>query len=120
MEVKKLKYGFWQYIIIIFCAIFVGFANGFWGGGGGMLCVPILTFLYKVEDKKAHATAIFVILPISIISALIYAINGDFSLEPTLITTIGAVVGGIIGSLLLRKMPDKIIRVIFGVIMIGV
>jgi len=85
-----------------------------------MLCVPILTFLYKVEDKKAHATAIFVILPISIISALIYAINGDFSLEPTLITTIGAVVGGIIGSLLLRKMPDKIIRIIFGLIMIGV
>ena len=36
---------------LILSGIFIGFVNGFWGGGGGMICVPILTNLLKQSEK---------------------------------------------------------------------
>ena len=62
----------------------VGFANGFFGAGGGMLAVPVLTFIMGLEEKKAHATALLIILPLSIISSIIYGKSvsiGDNFLE---------------------------------------
>ena len=44
-----------------------GLINGVFGSGGGMIIVPALVFLVGLEDYKAHATAISIILPISII-----------------------------------------------------
>ena len=38
------------------CGVAVGAANGLFGGGGGMLAVPLLTKT-GYEEKTAHATA---------------------------------------------------------------
>ena len=51
--------------------------SGFFGGGGGMLCVPLLQFR-GLDVKRAHATALIVILPLCIVSAAIYIANGYF------------------------------------------
>ena len=48
----------------IFSGGLTGFINGFFGGGGGMVCVPVLTGALKLSQKQAHATAIFFILPL--------------------------------------------------------
>ncbi|MCL2375394.1 MAG: TSUP family transporter, partial [Firmicutes bacterium] len=76
----------------------VGFINGFFGGGGGMLAVPLLDKVLKEETKKAHATAILVILPITIASAVFYVLNGYFELKPTIFSSIGVIAGGIGGA----------------------
>lgn len=44
-----------------------GIINGLFGSGGGTIIVPALVFLIGMEDFKAHATAISIILPLSII-----------------------------------------------------
>jgi len=105
-------------IISIIGGIFVGFLNGFFGGGGGMIVVPLLIFLLSLEDKQAHATAIFVILPLSITSSIIYITNGGFEFFNLAYTTIGVVFGGILGSLLLKRINNKVLRIIFAFIMI--
>ncbi len=97
----------------------VGFLNGFFGGGGGMLCVPLLNKLLKEETKTAHATAILIILPICIVSAVIYVWNGYFEGLPTLYTGIGVVAGGIAGALLLKVLPAKAVSVVFALLMIA-
>ena len=44
-----------------------GFANGLFGSGGGTIVVPAMERFLKVEEHKAHATAIAVILPLSLL-----------------------------------------------------
>ena len=99
--------------------LFVGFINGFFGGGGGMIVVPLLIFLSKMQDKKAHATAIFIILPLCIISSIIYIINGNIDWIKLLYTSIGFIVGGIVGALVLKKANNKVLRIIFSLIMVA-
>lgn len=97
----------------------VGFLNGFFGGGGGMIVVPLLMFLLFLPEKEAHATAIFVILPLCIISSLVYILNGSMNWAQLGFCSIGFVIGGTVGALLLKKIDNKVLRIIFSVIMIG-
>ena len=49
----------------------VGAANSLFGGGGGMIAVPLLQKT-GMSEKSAHATAILVILPVSLLSFVLY------------------------------------------------
>lgn len=98
--------------------LFVGAINGFFGGGGGMVVVPILIFVLKLVEKKAHATAIFIILPITIASAIIYLIKQKLEIMLLVYVGIGFIAGGVLGSLLLKKINNKVLRIIFAVVMI--
>ncbi len=95
----------------------IGFLNGFFGGGGGMVCVPILEKVLHLDNKKAHATAIAVIFPLSLVSAFIYVFNGYVKSFPLLTVGLGVVAGGILGSFALKFLPPKAIRIIFAIIM---
>ncbi len=97
----------------------IGFINGFFGGGGGMLCVPLLEKVLKTETKKAHATAIMIILPISIASAIAYIFNGYADWGATAISSVGVTAGGAVGALLLNKLKSVWVGVVFAVIMIA-
>lgn len=94
-----------------------GLANGLFGGGGGMIVVPMLVFLLKMKPKNAHATAILIILPLSILSGLFYAAFGDFRWQTGLPVTIGVIIGGTLGALLLKKMSSKWVLIVFSAVM---
>ena len=84
-----------------------------------MLCVPLLEKVLKEKTKTAHATAILVILPITVASAAMYIINGFFELTPFLTAGAGIVAGGIGGALLLKVLPEKLVAFIFSLLMIA-
>lgn len=96
---------------------FAGVINGLFGGGGGMIVVPMLTGLLKRESKQAHATALMIILPLSLVSGLFYAAFGNLQISVALPVTIGVVIGGVIGAFLLSKLSSKWIIIIFAVMM---
>ncbi len=106
-------------ILLIICGAFIGFVNGFLGGGGGMICVPILQKFLNLDSKQAHATAIAVIFPLSIVSAFIYVINDYVKTLPLIYVTIGVVGGGIIGAIFLKFLPTKFVQIIFALIMLA-
>ena len=106
-----------QFSILI--GALIGFVNGFLGAGGGVLLVPFLTYALKQETKVAHATAVLVMLPISLISAVIYIIKGEFNFLVTLPVFIGSAVGGTVGAILLKKLNSWIITLIFSLVLIG-
>lgn len=111
-EFKKKLY-------LILTGVVTGAVNGFFGGGGGMIVVPLLTFLLKTETKKAHATAIAIILPISVVSAIVYFFKGSFDFSAGIPSGIGVVAGGIAGAWLLGKLSSKLITRIFAVVMLA-
>ncbi len=98
----------------------VGFINGFFGGGGGMLLVPLLEKGMSVSVKSSHATAIAIILPMSAASAVAYVANGYFEWLPVIAVSAACIVGGIVGALLLKKLPAQLVGVIFALMMLGV
>ncbi|MDE6617617.1 MAG: sulfite exporter TauE/SafE family protein [Clostridiales bacterium] len=100
-------------------SVAVGLVSGFFGGGGGMLAVPLLA-LSGLDQKHAHATALLVILPICIISASIYIAAGFFDGQTVLCACIGVVLGGIVGAALLNKLNPTLIGIIFALMMIGI
>lgn len=104
-------------LYLIMTGIITGFVNGLFGGGGGMVVVPMLIFLLSYPVKTAHATAILIILPISIISGIIYASYGAFDMNIGLPVTIGVVMGGITGAKLLSKLNSDIVTKIFSIVM---
>ncbi len=95
-----------------------GFLSGLLGGGGGMIVVPFLTFMMKKTIKIAHATAILIILPVTMASGIVYAVSGYFSLSIGVPTAIGVTVGGALGALILRKTPPSWVQKIFGCVML--
>lgn len=96
----------------------VGAANGLFGGGGGMIAVPALT-LTGVPSKKAHATAIAIILPLSLISGAVYLAKGAADPSVILPSCAGVFVGGIVGALLLKKINSRGLSLLFYTLMIA-
>ena len=92
---KKVKK--WQ--VVMFGGL-IGLINGFFGGGGGMVVVPLLTNVFKMEQKKAQATALFVILPISLVSTIVYMCFNSINFAKGWPVIVGIVLGGIIGATL--------------------
>ncbi len=109
---------FFKTVVNITLSALIGCVNGFFGGGGGMLCVPFLEKIMKIPTKKAHATAIAVIAPITLFSAAAYLYKGAAPFPQLWYSTGGVFVGGVAGALLLKKLPADIIGAIFSVLMI--
>ncbi|MBQ8876655.1 MAG: sulfite exporter TauE/SafE family protein [Clostridia bacterium] len=96
----------------IVCGGVVGAANSILGGGGGMIAVPMLAKT-GLDEKRAHATAILVILPVSLFSFLLYAVKGTYDLSVLIPTSIGVTAGGLLGAKLLGKLPTKAVELTF-------
>ena len=105
----------WQ--IFLFGAL-IGVINGFLGGGGGMIVVPLLSKILNLEQKKAQATALFVILPISLVSTIVYLCHKSIAFMSGWPVILGIVGGGIVGAQLLNKLNNRIIRNIFVLFML--
>ncbi len=105
---KKTK----PFQIFLFGAL-IGLINGFFGGGGGMIVVPMLTKFFNMEQKKAQATALFIILPISLVSTIVYMCYNSINFSSGWPVIAGIVLGGIVGACLLNKLKNNVVRVIF-------
>ena len=112
----KLKCKKWLMPVIGF---FIGFINGFLGGGSGMLLVPSVKFVGGVDQKKSQATAISIILPLSLISGLVYTFKGVYDLGIGLSVGGGVIAGGVLGACLLKKISNKALAVIFYLLMLA-
>lgn len=96
----------------IICGTAVGLANSLFGGGGGMIAVPLLQRT-GLDEKRAHATAILLILPISLFSFLTYAWKGFYNPTVLIPTAIGVTVGGTLGAKWLKQMSAKNVNLAF-------
>ena len=105
-------------ITYVICGAIVGFVNGFFGGGGGMVCVPVLKKFCGYNEKQSHATTIGVILPLCIASSFVYIYQNDIDFLSLALLSLGAIVGGILGAKLLCKLNSKWIEIIFALIML--
>lgn len=97
----------------VLVGLFAGVVSGLFAAGGGMIVVPALIHLFKIEDKKARATSVFAILPMVITSGIYYYNNNYIDWKLGITCAIGGIIGGYIGAKLLKKLPTKILKIAF-------
>lgn len=97
----------------IFIGVFAGLVSGFFASGGGMIVVPALIYLLDFDEKKARATSLFSILPMVITSGIFYIKNDAIDWKKGIMCAIGGVIGGYIGSKLLKKLSNNVLKIFF-------
>ena len=90
-----------------------GLVNGFFGGGGGMVLVPLLAGWCGLGQRKAFATSVAIILPLCALSAAIYLLRGGVALAPALPYLAGGLLGGFLGGKLYGRVPVKLLKGLF-------
>ena len=85
-----------------------------------MIVVPAFVHIFKLDEAEARATSVFSILPMVITSGLFYYNNNSINWNIGIKCAIGGIIGDFIGSKLLKKLPDKVLKIIFIVFLIYV
>ena len=93
--------------------ILAGAANGCFGGGGGMVLVPLLNGWCGLAGKQAFATCVAAILPLSAVSAAVYLLRQAFDWAAALPYLIGGLAGGLVGGRLFRRVSVTWLRGLF-------
>lgn len=96
----------------VFAAI--GFLGGLLGGllgvGGGFVLIPLQVLWAGVPQRFANANSIVAILPIAVAAVPIYyfrAGSAGIDFRIGLFLVIGSVVGAYIGARLLKRIPER-------------
>ena len=79
-----------------------GFANGFFGSGGGLIAVPLLKKT-ELNAHESHASSLAITLPLSMISIILYLKSGSMSFSNTLLYIPAGLLGAVVGGLFFKK-----------------
>ena len=102
----------------------IGFLGGVLGGllgvGGGFVLIPLQVLWAGVPQRNANANSIVAILPIAVAALPIYYFRTrtpqiDFRIA--LFLVIGSVVGAYLGARLLKRIPDRELKLAVVVIL---
>ena len=103
-------------MILAVSSIVSGVINGFIGTGGGIILYFVLKYLKKSDNlqesdmKDIMATIVSAVIPMSAVSAVVYMIKDKIIYKELLVYFPAALIGGIIGALLLDKLKFKIVK----------
>ena len=108
-----------ELVILIIIGLAAGIVGGALGVGGGIVIVPALVFIMGFSQHHAQGTSLAVLLfPIGILGVLNYHKQGYVNFKFALVLILAFVAGSYLGSVISIHLPEKILRKIFGVIML--
>lgn len=99
-------------IVLIVVGMLVGVLSGTFGIGGGTVIVPALVWL-GLSQRNAAATSMLAIVPTAISGVVSYAAGGNVDWLAAALLFCGMFVGGQVGSWLLSRLPELVLRWIF-------
>ncbi|HJD23579.1 MAG TPA: sulfite exporter TauE/SafE family protein [Firmicutes bacterium] len=95
-----------------------GAANGFFGSGGGLFLVPLFTKWLKMDQRRAFATSVAVIFPLSAVSLIVYFLKGGIDFAEALPMLLGGLAGGFIAGRIFGRVPLPLLRKGFGLLIL--
>ena len=95
-----------------------GLCNGLFGAGGGLFLVPLLTGWAKLPQRKAFATSVAVILPLSLVSAGVYWLQGGLDTSAAWPYLLGGAAGGLLSGKIFQRVPVAWLRRAFGALIL--
>jgi uncharacterized membrane protein YfcA len=100
--------------------VMTGFFAGLFGIGGGTLQMIVLMYLFGSKPKEAVVQSLFIAMLASAAALIQYSINGfaDFSLLMYVIPA--AVLGGLIGGVVSKRISARLVIVLLFTAILGV
>lgn len=87
-----------------------GLLSGLFGVGGGTVIVPLLVLLLHFDQRLAAGTSLAAIVPTATVGVISYAVSGSVAWIPAIILAAGAVVGAQIGTWMLPRLSQTVLR----------
>lgn len=105
-------------------AIIVGFAagvvSGMLGVGGGILFVPALVLFLDIAQVDAEATSLLAIIPVALVGAASQRRYGNLRLRDAVVLGVLAIPGAIAGVAIVNAIPERVVEVLFALLMLYV
>ena len=106
-------------IILIVIGIISGLLAGVFGIGGAIIVIPALVFILGLSQHDAQGTSLaFMLPPVGILATWNYWKAGHVDWRIALVLSLTFVVGAYFGSQFSINISDKMLRRVFGVLML--
>ena len=86
--------------------------NGYFGAGSGILLIALLLLTTEPVLHRANALKNVILVAADILPALLFAVLGAVVWHAAIALGIGAVIGGLIGPSVARRVPAGVLRVL--------
>ncbi len=107
-----------QHLGSILAGGFAGGVNGLFGAGGGMVLVPLLTGVTKLEDQAVFPASVSIILPICLVSLSLSPPQDMLTWAQLLPYLAGSAAGGVLAGFLGKKIPTKWLHKALGLLIL--
>lgn len=97
-----------------------GFFSGMFGVGGGIVLVPLLILVLRMPQRLASGTSLAAILPTAVAGTIGYAVQGSVDWIAAALLAAGAIVGSLLGTWLLAKLSQTVLRWMFIAFLVAV
>jgi hypothetical protein len=107
-----------KFIIGIISGLLGGFFGGLLGLGGGVIMIPLMTWLAKMTQHQAHGTSLVAIVFTAIVGGATYFLHGEVDLKIALILAASATITARFGARYAHSLPEKKLKMAFGFFLI--
>ena len=106
-------------ILVAVIGLAAGVASGLLGVGGGIVIVPGLVLLLKLNQHTATGTSLAaLLLPVGFLGALEYYRRGQVNIPHAALIAAGLFVGAFLGAKLAGSVSDVVLRRAFGALLL--
>ena len=91
-----------------------GLASGYVGVGGGFIMVPLMLSLVGISMKQASGTSLIAVMLLAIPGTIEQGLLGNIDYMAGIAVAVGSIPGAVIGARLVRLVPERTLRFIFG------
>jgi len=106
-------------LLYLILGLVAGILGGLLGIGGGTIMIPGLILLFGLSQHQAQGTALAAMLPpVGLLAVIEYYRAGNVNLKMAAWLAVGVLAGGLLGAMLANRIPDQLLRRIFGVFLL--
>ena len=106
-------------LLLIIIGLVAGTLGGMVGLGGGIILIPALILIMKLDQQTAQGTSIAVMLPpIGLFAVYNYYKAGYVNMKYAFVIAMAFMVGGYFGSSLALKLSPDVMRKVFSVVLL--
>ncbi|MBN1144676.1 MAG: sulfite exporter TauE/SafE family protein [Bacteroidales bacterium] len=108
-----------EVIVLILIGLSAGIVSGLLGVGGAIIIVPALIFFVGLTQHQAQGTSLAILVfPIGFLAFWNYYKQGYVNFKIAVVVMLAFFIGGYFGSLLAVRVPEKVLRIAFGVLIV--
>ena len=104
----------------VLVGIVAGFLSGFIGVGGGFIIIPMCVSLFGLSFKDASGASLLALCILAVPGIITHACLGHVDFMRGILIAAGSIPGAFLGSMLLKRISDRTLRIIFGFMLLAV